>query len=54
MKDIPSSRTEVKELQQEKAIFGLEVWIVELNCRQNYNRGFSRQNCSEVTADLGV
>ena len=26
----------------------------EIDCRWNYNRGFSRQNCSEVTVDLVV
>ena len=26
----------------------------EIDCRQNCNRGFSKQNCSEATADLGV
>jgi len=31
-----------------------EVQIIRLNCRWNCGRGFSRQNCSEVIADLGV
>ena len=25
-----------------------------MDCRQNCDRGFSRQNCSEATTDLGV
>ena len=34
--------------------FGLEVRIVELNCKWNCDKGFSRQNCSEATANLRV
>jgi len=54
LKDIPSGRTrvEVEKLQQEEAILDFE--IERLFCKQNYDRGFSRQNCSEATADLGV
>jgi len=29
-----------------------KVWIVRLKCRQNCDRVFSRQNCSEATANL--
>jgi len=31
-----------------------EVQNIKLNCRWNCDREFSRQNCSEATADLGV
>ena len=54
LKGVPSSgtRVEVEKLQQEEAILDFEV--ERLFCRQNYNREFSRQNCSEATADLVV
>ena len=56
MKGIPSggTRVEVKELWQEEAILDFKVQNVKLFYKQNYNREFSKQNCSEVTADLGV
>ena len=57
LKDVPSDRTrvaseQVKELQQEKAI-GLEA---QKSCFANgtATEDFSRQSCSEATADLGV
>ena len=54
LKSIPSNGTgvEVEELQQEEAILDFEVQ--RLFYRQNYNRGFSRQNYLEVTVELGV
>jgi len=54
LKGVPSSGTRVKveELQQEKAILDFEEQ--KLFCRQDYDREFSKQNCSEVTADLVV
>ena len=38
----------------EKKPFGLFEVRSEMECRQNCDRRFSRQNCSEATADLGV
>ena len=54
LKGVLSSRTrvEVEELWQKEAILDFEV--ERLFCRQNYNRGFSKQNFSEATTDLGV
>jgi len=54
LKSVPSSGTEVEveELWQEEAILDFEVQ--ELFCRWNCNREFSRQNCSEAIANLGV
>ena len=54
LKGVPSSGTEVKELWQDKAIWTLKCKFVRLNCRWNCDRGFSKQNCSEAIADLGV
>ena len=56
MKGILSSeiRVEVEKLQQEEAILDFEMQNVKLFCRWNYNRIFSRWNCSEVTADLAA
>jgi len=54
LKCVPSGETgvEVEELQQEKAILDFEV--ERLFCKWNCNREFSKQNCLEVTVDLGV
>jgi len=54
LKDVPSSRTrvDIEELWQEEAIWALKYEVVF--CRQDYDREFSRQNCLEATADLGV
>jgi len=46
------TRVEVEGLWQEEAILDFE--IERLFCRWNYDRGFSRQNCLEATADLRV
>jgi len=54
LKGVPSGGTGVKELQQDEAIWTLKCEFVRLKYRWNCDRGFSRQNCSEVTADLGV
>jgi len=54
LKGVPSGGTRVKveELWQDEAILNFEVQSQFY--RQNYDRGFSRQNYSEVTADLEV
>ena len=51
LKEVPSSGTGVEELRREEAIWTFEVRN-EMDCRQNHDREFSRQNCSEATADL--
>jgi len=54
LKGVPSGGTRVEELQRDEAIWTLKCEFIRLKCRWNCDRGFSRQNCSEATADLEV
>jgi len=44
---------ELRNYSKRKPFWTFEVQS-EMDCRQNYDREFSRRNCSEATADLGV
>jgi len=54
LKSVPSSGTgvDIEELQWEEAILDFKVRKLFFFCKQDCNKEFSKQNCSEATANL--